>query len=94
MAGEARARGKRGCQAPHNGDVMMSNGRFSIGWMCLPIVVAAAVALPTAGCGGPSKSEGASAQVSPEFHQKTSKMLDQMSKDAMEKYKHSSKPKR
>jgi hypothetical protein len=53
--------------------------------VCLSVVVAAGVALPTAGCG--SGGAGTQAEVTPDFQKKTSSMLEQMSKDQMAKYK-------
>ena len=54
-------------------------------WACLNVVLVVGVALPAAGCS--SGGAGTQAEVSPEFQQKTAKMLEQISKDQMEKYK-------
>jgi hypothetical protein len=66
---------------------MKAIARPSIGLPWMPIVLAAGLASASAGCGGPSKSDGSVAKVSPEFQEKTSKMLHQMEDDAMAKFK-------
>jgi hypothetical protein len=58
----------------------------------LTVVLAAVVALPSAGCG--SGGGEASAQVSPDFQKKTSDMLEQKAKDQIAKYKTTKAPKR
>jgi hypothetical protein len=53
--------------------------------VCLNVVLGVGVALPSAGCG--SGAGETQAQVSADFQKKTSNMLEQLSKDQMEKHK-------